>query len=162
MTNLVCSFFSFFVFVYIIQSRLFGTQIFFHIIVRAFFLIFQCCKQHLRQISGKASLLDFTLSKLCPVIPQFSQKRPGHRCFPSFFEYFFYIYVGRISLSTQLSFLAGTSRLVLTCYKTYSSQDGSEDGSKNHATLKKGLFPTKFNGQKIFTIVFTSLKLIQM
>ena len=49
-------------------------------------------------------MLCFTLSNLWDVIPQLPQNRPRHRCFPRFFEYFFEIYIGRISSS----FLAGT------------------------------------------------------
>ena len=35
------------------------------------------------------SVLDFTSSELWPVIPQLSQNRAWHKCFPSFFIYFF-------------------------------------------------------------------------
>ena len=43
-------------------------------------------------------------------------------------------------------FLAGTSQLVLACYRTNSSK--YRDGSKNPATLKKDVFLTVFNPLK--------------
>ena len=99
--------------------------------VRAF-LYFNAVK-HLCIISSKGPLLYFTLRNLWYVIPQLSLNRPRHRSFPSFFEYFFEIDIGRTGLCTQLSFLAGNSRLVLTRYKTNLSR--SRSGSKNPTTL---------------------------
>ena len=94
-------------------------------------------------------------NKLWYVFPQLLQNRPRHRRFPNFSEYFFDIYIGRTRLCAWLSFLAGNSRLVLTCYKVNSSQ--SRDGSKNPATFKKDLFSIVFNGRKTFTFVLKSL-----
>ena len=93
-------------------------------------------KHHLCQTSKKALLLDFTLNKLLYVIEQLSpQNRLGHRCFSSFSEYYFDIYIGRTRLRAKLPYLAGNSRLVLTCYKVNLLQ--SRDGSKSPGTLNK-------------------------
>ena len=130
-------FFCLFIFaVYIIQSQLFETQIFLNIVVRAF-LYYNAVNNTFANFS-KRPLLYFTSSKIWYVIPPFSQNRPRHRCLSSFFQYFFEILIGRISLCALLSFLAGTSRLILTCYKTNSSK--SRDGFNNPATSKKDFF----------------------
>ena len=72
-----------FLVVYIIQSRLFETQILLHIVVGA------CWNKHLWQISSKTSVLNFTLSKLWSVILQLSQNRARLRCFSVFLKNFF-------------------------------------------------------------------------
>ena len=54
-------------------------------------------------------------------------------------------------MRAYLSFLSGTSWLVLTCYIVNSSQ--SRDGFKNPATLKKDLFLAIFNGLEMFTFL---------
>ena len=85
---------------------------------------------HLRIISSKGPFLYFTLSNLWYVISQLSQSRPRHRCFLSFFEYFFEIYIDRTSFCIQLSF---QKEPVLTCYKMNLSS--FRYGSKNPATV---------------------------
>ena len=117
---------------------MFEMQIFLHIVWELFDLLmlrsilsadFQrsvCVEFHFNQ-AVVCNPTNFTKQNPSQMLLQLSQKLPQ-------------ICVGRASLR---AFLAGTSRLLLTCYKTNQSQP--KDGSRNLATLKKDVFVTVVN-----------------
>ena len=70
----------------------------------------------------------------------------------------FQICIGKTSLCSQQSFLADINRLLLTCYKTNSSQ--SKDGFRNPATLKKDLVTTLIVNKKLANFHYCLKKFI--
>ena len=99
---------------------------------------------------------NYTLSKLCSVIPQLSQNSPRHKCFSSFLKDF--LKYAQVEHAFMLSSPSQQAPGDYSRHIAKKDSSQSKDGSSNLTALKKGFFLTVVNKKlKTFIIVSKSL-----